>query len=205
MERHILSLQRKASYSNDLLLHSQFPLLLRHIIVTQFNNGNGKPLSFSPVFFPILSFYSFLWSILSLWHKIVFNLTEAFFLYRKGVVMKPNAEWENGCHGKFWRKHLISVKLKTIKCIWNLSRRQSCRNKQQPGGSPLCSRLTVSSFLSKRFYVYFASWWCSWRVISILCFLFKAYWARCLKYSIIISKVTLQHPAGHLGCILSHQ
>lgn len=36
-------------------------------------------------------------------------------------------------------------------------------------------------------------------------FLVKAYWARCLKYSIIISKVTLHHPAGHLGCTSSHQ
>lgn len=39
--------------------------------------------------------------------------------------------------GRFWRKHLISVK--SIKPIWNPSRRQSSRNKQEPGGSPLCS------------------------------------------------------------------
>lgn len=44
MGRHILSLQRKGSHHNDLVLHSQFPPLLKQIIV-KFYNINGEALS----------------------------------------------------------------------------------------------------------------------------------------------------------------
>lgn len=130
MGRHILSLQRKGSHHNDLVLHSQFPPLLKQIIV-KFYNINGEALSLC----------LFLWCACQcLFGHFISPVKNSlqFMGVVTGVPWHPrfpsSVEGKRECHGKRCENILQMCK----RAVWSRSCRQGCKNRQEPRGSPLC-------------------------------------------------------------------
>lgn len=135
MGRHILSLQRKGSHHNDLVLHSQFPPLLKQIIV-KFYNINGEALSLC----------LFLWCACQcLFGHFISPVKNSlqFMGVVSGVPWHPRFpstdEGKRGCHGKKCENIFQMCK----RAAWSRSCRQGCKNKQEPRGSPLCFYSTI--------------------------------------------------------------